>query len=451
MKNPEIRLLRLASRILRTSPTCLCLIWAVLIPQVAHGEDWPQWRGPARDGVWRETGIVSELPQELNFKWRMEIGQGYAGPAVVGNRLYITDLVSAADDQTSAGSRERVLCMDAGTGATLWKHEYARDYEISYPQGPRATPTVHQGKVYTLGAMGDLLCLDAATGKVLWSRNYIRDFGAQAPVWGFSAAPLVDGRKLIVIAGGNENRCVLALDKETGREIWRSLEADEPGYSAPVIFQFGGARQLVIWNPKGLYGLDPETGQVYWSREFPVRNGLTLATPIFDPDRNLLFVSAFYDGPLMMRTRSEQPSAALLWKGRSTSEIETDGLHSLMCTPVLDRGHLYGVDSYGQLRCLDALTGQRVWETLKATGKGRWWNAFLVRHQNRFIILNEQGEMIFARLSPEGYQETSRTTLIEPVVPIQRRLTVWSHPAFANRSIYARNNRSIVCADLSAR
>ena len=451
MKNPEIRLLRLASRILRTSPTCLCLIWAVLIPQVAHGEDWPQWRGPNRDGVWRETGIVSELPQELNFKWRMEIGQGYAGPAVVGNRLYITDLVSAADDQTSAGSRERVLCMDAGTGATLWKHEYARDYEISYPQGPRATPTVHRGKVYTLGAMGDLLCLDAATGKVLWSRNYIRDFGAQAPVWGFSAAPLVDGRKLIVIAGGNENRCVLALDKETGREIWRSLEADEPGYSAPVIFQFGGARQLVIWNPKGLYGLDPETGQVYWSREFPVRNGLTLATPIFDPDRNLLFVSAFYDGPLMMRTRSEQPSAALLWKGRSTSEIETDGLHSLMCTPVLDRGHLYGVDSYGQLRCLDALTGQRVWETLKATGKGRWWNAFLVRHQNRFIILNEQGEMIFARLSPEGYQETSRTTLIEPVVPIQRRLTVWSHPAFANRSIYARNNRSIVCADLSAR
>ena len=451
MKNPEIRLLRLASRILRTSPTCLCLIWAVLIPQVAHGEDWPQWRGPNRDGVWRETGILSELPEELNFKWRMEIGQGYAGPAVVGNRLYITDLVSGADDQTSGGNRERVLCMDAGTGATLWKHEYACDYEISYPQGPRTTPTVHEGKVYALGAMGDLLCLDAATGKVQWSRNYIRDFGAKPPIWGFSAAPLVDGRKLIVIAGGNQNRCVLALDKETGREIWRSLEADEPGYSAPVIFQFGGARQLVIWNPKGLYGLDPETGQAYWSREFPVRNGLTLATPIFDPDRNLLFVSAFYDGPLMMRTGSDRPSAALLWKGRSTSEIETDGLHSLMCTPVLDRGHLYGVDSYGQLRCLDALTGQRVWETLKATGKGRWWNAFLVRHQNRFIILNEQGEMIFARLSPEGYQETSRTTLIEPVVPIQRRLTVWSHPAFANRSIYARNNRSIVCADLSAR
>ena len=279
MKNHIIGSFLLASRVLRPPLICSCLIWAVLIPQVAQGEDWPQWRGPNRDGVWRESGIVSELPERLNFKWRMEIGQGYAGPAVVGNRLYVTDLVSAPQDRSSGGNRERVLCLDAGTGATLWKHEYACDYEISYPQGPRTTPTVDQGKVYTLGAMGDLICLDAATGEVQWSRNYIRDFGAQPPVWGFSAAPLVDGRKLIVIAGGSENRCVMALDKETGREIWRSLEADEPGYSAPVIFEFGGARQLIIWNPKGLYGLDPETGQTYWSREFPAVSYTHLTLP----------------------------------------------------------------------------------------------------------------------------------------------------------------------------
>ena len=197
MKNQSISLFRPASRLLRAPWPCLWLIWAAMVPQTANGEDWPQWRGPQRDGVWRETGIVSELPEKLNFKWRIEIGQGYAGPAVAGNRLYVTDLVTAPDDRTSGGNRERVLCMDAGTGATLWKHEYVCDYEISYPQGPRATPTVHEGKVYTVGAMGDLLCLDAATGEVRWSRNYIRDFGAQAPVWGFSAAPLVDGGKLI--------------------------------------------------------------------------------------------------------------------------------------------------------------------------------------------------------------------------------------------------------------
>ena len=308
-----------------------------------------------------------------------------------------------------------------------------------------------QGKVYTLGAMGDLICLDAATGKVQWSRNYIRDFGAQPPIWGFSAAPLVDGRKLIVIAGGSENRCVLALDKETGREIWRSLEAGEPGYSAPVIFEFGGARQLIIWNPKGLYGLDPETGQAYWSREFPVRNGPYPGHPHLrsrpePPVRERLLRRPSHDAH---RFRPAFSSASLEGPEHQRDRDRRTALPHVHAGP--GPGHLYGVDSYGQLRCLDALTGQRVWETLKATGKGRWWNAFLVRHQNRFIILNEQGEMIFARLTPEGYQETSRTTLIEPVVPIRRRLTVWSHPAFANRSIYARNNRSIVCADLSAR
>ena len=412
------------------------------------GDDWPQWRGPKRDGVWRETGIVQQLPSKLTYLWRVPIGQGYTGPAVVGNRVYVTDLV-ARDASTKSRAKERVLCLDSETGKTVWKYEYPTSYSFSYPGGPRATPTVHQGKVYSLGGMGDLFCLDAKTGKLIWYRSYLKDYGAEVPVWGFSSAPLVDGRKLILIVGGSENRCVLALDKDTGQTIWEALAAPEPGYSAPIIIKTGDKRQLIIWNPSGLYGLDPETGGTYWEQEFPIRNGLCLATPIFDLKRQLLFVSAFYDGPLMMRPDSQRPTASLVWKGKSKSELKTDGLHALMCTPVLQEGYIYGIDSYGELRCLDAKTGKRLWTTPDATGKDRWWNAFLVQHEDRFFICNEQGELIIAQLSPEGYRETSRAFLIKPTNPIRRRMVVWSHPAFAKKSIFARNSKEIVRVDLS--
>jgi outer membrane protein assembly factor BamB len=180
--------------------------------------------------------------------------------------------------------------------------------------------------------------------------------------------------------------------------------------------------------------------------------GHSIATPVFDAERNELFVTSFFDGPLMMKLASDAPTAKLLWKGKSHSELpsRTDGLHAVMCTPVLESGFIYGVCSYGQLRCLNAETGQRIWETTKPTGKGRWWNAFLIRHQDRFFLCNEQGELIIAKLSPAGYRELSRTFLIEPTNRAQRRKVVWSHPAFAHRCVYTRNDKEIVCADLAA-
>ncbi len=160
-------------------------------------------------------------------------------------------------------------------------------------------------------------------------------------------------------------------------------------------------------------------------------------------------MTTFYNGPLMMRMDRGTPTAKLLWKGKSQSEKKTDGLHAIMCTPFIDKGHIYGVGSYGQLRCLEAKSGRRIWETLKATGQGRWWNAFLVQHGDRTFIINEQGELIIARLSPKGYKEISRAQLIEPTAKIKRRMTVWTHPAFANKSVYMRNDKEIVCVDLS--
>jgi len=429
----------------------------LLVAAPLPSDDWPQWRGPRRDGVWRETGIVEKLPPQLSILWRAKIGEGYSGPAVVGSRVYLTDRLLDQGEanpedpfsKAAVGGSERVLCLDAGNGNVLWKHQYAARYAISYPSGPRATPTVKDGRVYALGAMGDLFCLNAGSGEVVWSRNLLRDFQAEINTWGLSSAPLLDGNRLIVLAGGVAGGGVLALDKDDGKEVWRALEAPDPGYSAPIIIEAGGKRQLIVWTPRELASLDPESGKVYWQEPFKSQSGLSVATPVFDPRENLLFVTAFYNGPLMMKLESDRPAARLSWKGKKDSEIDTDGLHAILCTPVLEGGNLYGVCSYGQLRCLDARTGTRIWESLAATGSGRWWNAFLVKHEDRFFLCNEQGELITARLTPQGYEESSRAPLIAPTNQALRRKVVWSHPAFANRRVYARNDGEIVCADLS--
>jgi outer membrane protein assembly factor BamB len=437
----------------------VALVVGSLTTPGARADDWPQWLGPQRDGVWRETGILDQFPKGgPPVRWRTPVGGGYAGPAVAGGWVYVTDRV-VAEGARGAGRRptagkERVLCLDEATGKLLWKHEYDCRYQVGYPAGPRTTPVVRDGKIYTLGAMGDLLCLEAATGAVVWAKNFPRDYQAPVPQWGFSANPLLDGDRLICLVGGAGSVAV-AFHKDTGEELWRALSAHEPGYCPPMIYEAGGKRQLIIWHPEAVNGLDPETGRVYWSQPFRVRAGITIATPRLAGD--LLFVSSFYNGSLMLQLDRDRPGARVRWKGKSNSEQPrlSDGLHSLMCTPFLKDGYVYGVCSYGQLRCLKADSGERVWETLRATGSEakpveRWANAFLVAQGDRFFLFNEKGDLILARLTPQGYDEIGRAHLLEPVNQLPGRPVVWSHPAFANRSVYARNDREIVCVSLAA-
>ena len=231
----------------------------------ARSDDWPQYRGPQRDGIWRESGIVRRLPEKLRVRWTTPVRLGYAGPAVVGDRVYLTDYIppdeaAGSEADRSPAGRERALCFDATNGARVWQHEYACQYRIGYPSGPRATPTVDGGIVYTLGAMGDLHCLDAVSGGVLWKKNYVRDFGTKMNAWGMAAAPLVDGEKLILVVGGHPNAAVMALDKRTGKERWRSLEIEDPGYCPPSIIQVGSTRQLIIWLPDALVRAQPRDG-----------------------------------------------------------------------------------------------------------------------------------------------------------------------------------------------
>jgi outer membrane protein assembly factor BamB len=385
--------------------------------------------------------------------------EGTAALRWARDRVYVTDRLLAegtrnpADPFAQAEVRgyERVLCFNEADGKLLWKHQYECPYHISYPAGPRATPLVSAGRVYTLGAEGHLLCLSAADGQVLWSRDFKKDFSIKAPLWGFAGAPLLDGSRLICLAGG-KGSTVVAFDKNSGKEIWRALNAEEPGYSSPVIYEAGGARQLILWHPEAANSLDPKTGRVYWSVPFKSGAGMSIATP--RKWKEDLFFTAFYSGSLMLKLDTSQPAANPIWKTTKASEKDTTHLNAVMCTPFLEEGYIYGVCSYGQLRCLKADTGERIWETLEATTTGkpvRWANAFIVKNQGRFFLFNELGDLIIAKLSPHGYEEVSRAHLLAPVNTSAGRGTVWSHPAFANRRVYARNDQELICADLASK
>jgi outer membrane protein assembly factor BamB len=420
---------------------------AFLTLHPAPADDWPQWGGPKRDLVWREGGIVNSLPAVdpqtgmLPRVWTAKIGSGYTGPAVADGRVFVTDRL--ADKKL-----ERVLCFDAETGEELWQHQYEARYTISYPLGPRATPTVDGNRVYVLGAVGHLFCFDAASGDIIWQKHMPTDFGTRLPQWGMAGAPLIDGNTVIILAGGKPGALIVGLDKNTGDEQWRALDAKEPGYCPPVFLEFGGKRQLIVWHPEAVVGLDPESRNILWQVPFAVQSGLSIPTPRKLGKR--LFITSFYNGPLMIDLGDDGNSPNVLWRtAAGNTEIQNDSLHAIMCTPVVNEEVIVGVGSYGEMRCLDTKTGEKLWETKDATGPGRWWNAFLVPHEDRVFICNEQGDLIIARLSRDGYRELSRAKMIEPTQPVGRRMTVWSHPAFAMQSVFARNDGELIRVHLS--
>jgi outer membrane protein assembly factor BamB len=443
-------------RILRRMRRKAIFIFLTLATSLARGDDWPQWLGPRRDGVWRESGIVEKLPEPFHYKWRTAIGGGYSGPAVLGGRVYVMDRQLARNiaNPSNAFSRgqipgtERIVCLNEADGKILWTHEYDAAYTVSYGSGPRVTPALDGGKVYTVGAEGDLVCVDAQSGKKVWARDFKKDFGVKTPMWGFAGHPLVDGNKVICLVGG-EGSVAVAFDKQTGKELWRALSAKEPGYAPPMIYEFAGKRELIIWHPESVNALDPETGNIFWTHPTkPIQSGMSIPTPLKSGDR--LFLTSFYNGSLMLRVAGDAPE--VIWESKKVSEKDTDGLHSVMATPLIQDGFIYAPCSYGQFRCLKEGTGERIWETFAPTsGKSeRWGNAFVVKNGARAFIFSEKGDLIIAKLSPEKYEEISRAHLIDAVNRDPGRFVVWSHPAFANKCVYARNDKEIVCVSLAA-
>jgi outer membrane protein assembly factor BamB len=421
-------------------------VFLLLILGILHigcqTQDWPDWRGPNRDAVWEASGIVEKFDSDvIESLWSVPIGPGYSGPTVSDGKVYVTDRV----EQPQA---ERVLCFDERTGEELWVYQYACVYEgVGYPAGPRASVVIKDGKAYSLGTMGHLFCFDAGSGKVLWQRDLNTEYKIDMPIWGIASTPLVVDEKIIVHVSGSENSCVVAFNKATGEEIWRNLD-DRAGYSAPTIIEKNGVPVLVNWTEHSLSGLNPLTGEIYWRFPWTTGAGMSISTPVLYEDH--IFVSAFYSGSLLVKLGDDYTTAEKVWQREGESERETDALHCVMNTPVIMDGFIYGVDSYGELRCLELSTGDRVWEDLSAVTKDRWANIHFIQKEDKTWMFNEHGELLITELSPEGFKEISRAKLIEPTRKQLGRGVTWSHPAFANKHVFIRNDERLVCADLSA-
>lgn len=422
------------------------------MPIASRGEDWPKWRGMRGDGSWQGPRLPERWPEGgLRVVWSQPIGSGYAGVSVADGRVYTMDLESpidrtqtVAEDQTDG--RERVHCFDAKTGQPLWCHSYPVRYgKLDYGNGPRCTPTIHEGKVYTLGAVGHLLCLDAQTGQVLWQRDTVRQDGAVVPTWGFAASPVIDGKRVIVHVGARPGGCVIAYDRHTGQEIWRSLE-DPAGYCTPVFINAPSGRQLIVWTPKHIHGLEAETGKPLWKVPYDVRYGVSIATPIYH--EGLLFVTGYWDGSKAIRLGQQPTDAELAW---------TDNRHlrGLMAQPLYRDGLVYSFDKQFGLTCFDLKTGKKLWDDenqLTPAGRNPHASVIWLKGTDRILALNAVGELIQARLSERGYEELSRTKVLNG--------RVWSHPAFAGRFLFAHTDGAenwrnsgphhLLCVELAA-
>jgi outer membrane protein assembly factor BamB len=432
----------------------LLMIVGLLVPP-AIGDDWPQWLGPNRDSVWREKGIVDRFPQGgLPVQWRAPVGLGYAGPAVAGGKVYLMDYVRRSGEVTNnpggpdkLEGTERVLCLDAATGKLLWKHEYDRPYNISFGGGPRCTPTVDGQRVYALGAEGNLSCWIPKPGRLsgprILSRTTMprRRFGAFRRIrW--STATCCSASS---VAPGS---VAVAFDKRTGREVWRALSAEQQGYCPPTMIEHGGRKQLVIWHGESINGLDPRTGQVFWSVPLKPSYGMAITTP-----RQLgphLLATGYGDVGVLLKLDDAKPAVEVVWRGKANNAV-----YCANSTPFLEAGTIYGCDvGTGALMGVRLSDGERLWQTLEPTTGGtrreRYGTAFLVKHQDRFFLFSETGDLILAQLSPQGYKELGRFRVLEPTSPTFGRNVVWSHPAFADKSVFARNDKELVRVSLAA-
>ncbi len=435
--------------------TSAAVSWMLLMAcaSAAVGDDWPQWMGPRRDNVWRETGLLDKFPEGgPKIVWRAPVGGGYAGPAVADGKVYVTDFVRSGEaagenwDRKGIPGVERVLCLDEKTGEALWKHEYPVSYTVAYPGGTRCTPLVRDGKVYTLGTEGDLFCFDAAGGKVFWSNDLKKSYGTKAPLWGYAAHPLLDGDKLITLAGGKGSQAV-ALDRNTGKELWRTLDTPEigQGYVPPSILEAGGVRQLILAQPDSLNAVDPETGKILWSVPYEADNGSVIMTPVRSGGH--LFLGGYNGRTLLVTLAENTPTATTVWKDKPKAAISPVNVQ-----PFVEGDVIYGFDGDGQFTAAKLPSGARLWRTpqpvsRRPVGSG---TAFLVRQADRLWMFCETGDLVIGQVSPQGFKELDRAHVLAPTGAAFNRDVAWCAPAFADGKMFVRNDKELVCIDLSA-
>ena len=403
-----------------------------------HAEDWPQWRGRNRDGVWNESGILQNFSAGgLKVRWRTPVGPGWSSPVVAGGRVYLTDM-----RLEKPRAWERIRCFKESTGEQLW----SRESELVYPEwafipehggGPAATPIVEEGKIYSLGRSGQVNCLDARSGKNIWEIQ----LGGKYQIAELSCrgSPLIEGNLLIVFTGAKPGGCVIGVDKHTGREVWKALD-DAVSNSSPLIITAGGNRQLIVWTSQAVNSLNPSTGETWWRMPMVTSGNDSIPTPVVDGNRLLI-------SGLMLELDNNKPEARVLWP---ETMAPSKRLLSNTSNPVLRGDYVYSAKSGGELVCLKASSGEQVWRTTNVTELKSGASVHLTPNGDATFLFTDEGNLIIARLTSDAYREISRVHLLKPTSVLGSRRFAWVPPAYANRCIFARNDEELICASLEA-
>lgn len=397
--------------------TWVALAPASAVPQAAR-IDWPQFRGPNRDGISPETGLLDAWPEAgPPRRWRRPLGDGYGGIAIAGGALYA---------MFGRDGGEWLAAIDTQDGATRWEYRMDDLYRDGQGNGPRATPSVSGGLVIALGARGVLAAVDAGSGEARWVRDLRRDFGARPPQWGYSGSPLVDGDLLLVDAGGSNGAGVVALRADTGAEVWRALET-RAGYAAPISVAIDGVRQTVFFTAEALAGVETTSGRPLW--QFPWRTSydVNAATPILVPPDRLFVASGYGVGGALLQLQVDDGAVTVreLWR---TSEMKNQ-----FSSSILVGGHLYGFDN-AIFMCVEAATGQRAWRT-RGFGQGS-----LLAADGKLIVLGDDGTLALVAPSPAEYREISRAQIFQS--------KTWTMPSLADGTLYVRDQRELLALDL---
>ncbi len=389
-------------------------------PSKSTGSNWTDFRGPNRDGRYdAQTVRTSWAASGLPRLWKQPVGGGYASFVVADGRAFTIEQRRA---------QEVVAAYDVETGRELWKHGWDSEFRESMGgDGPRATPTWHDGRVYALGAAGELRCLDAKTGKLLWNRNILRDNAAENLQWGMSASPLIVDDKVVVLPGGTSGKSVVAYHRLTGAPVWKALD-DEASYTSPMLVTLAGRRQILVVTMSRAVGL-AEDGALLW--EYPWRNGsgINVAQPIVTGP-NRFFISAGYGkgAALVEVTGSGKSFAArAVW--------ENNSMKNKFQSSVLHNGYVYGLDE-GILTCIEVATGERKWKG------GRYGYGQLLLAGDHLIVITETGELVLVRAAPDQHTEVARFQAIEG--------KTWNVPAISNNRLLVRNTTEMACYSLAA-
>ena len=380
--------------------------------------DWPQWRGPSRDGLSAETGLLASWPSGgPRVLWRASgLGEGYSSMAVAGGRVFT---------QGQSGAQEFVIAFDAKTGARAWTAPTGRAFRESRGNGPRGTPTIDGDRLYAMAADGTLACLEAATGKVIWSQNVVQKYGGSIIPWGMSESPLVDGARLVVAPGGR-GASVVALNKIDGTLIWKAGN-DQAGYASAMLADIGGVRQIVTLTGEAALGVRADNGQVLWRYTKVANNTANIATPIVQ------------DGYAFFSTSYDTGGALLRIEPRGVSEVYfTRRMKNHYSTSVLVGDVLYGFDD-SILTAMRFKTGDVLWRH-RSVGKGS-----VIYADKHLYVLSEDGAVALVEARPDQYHEVSRFD-----IPSGRYPT-WAPPVIANGQLYIREQDRLVAFDIQAR